>query len=124
MADQLVGDELFFGVLAGVTTVEEEQRLKDIALALDMDVDEEVQGRRDLVRLIQTYLNGDDFAALDRPVMDEALQNVWNMLQPQQPQADLDLNPLVEQEDAPPPDEENNLENRDGEDLALGDDAG
>lgn len=123
MADQLVGDELFFEVLAGVTTVEEEQRLKDIALALDMDVDEEVQGRRALVRLIQTYLNGDDFAALDRPVMDEALQNVWNMLQPQQPQADLDLNPLAEQEDAPPPAEENNLENRDGEDLALGDDA-
>ena len=120
MADQLVSDQLFFEVLAGITNVEDEQRLKDIAQTLDVEIGDEVQGRRALVRLIQNYLNGDEFAALNRPVMDEALQNVWEMLQPEPPQPILDQHLQGVQEDPPPPADKDTLENGEGGDLALG----
>ena len=98
-----MGDQLFFDVLAALPTVGEEQMLRDIAQTLNVNVPDEVQGRRALVRVIQQYLNGDEFAALNPVVGDEALQNVWTMMRPQQPPGDDPEEPKEE----PPPDNAN-----------------
>ena len=99
-----MGDQLFFDVLAALPTVGAEQMLRDIAQTLNVNVADELQGKRALVRVIQQYLNGDEFAALNPVVGEEALQNVWNMMRPRLPPPGDDLEEQPQKEE-PPPDE-------------------
>ena len=74
-------DSLFFDVLAALPGVDE-QMLTNVAGTLNVDVPGEVVNKRQLVRLVQDYLYGNEFTALNQEVAEEALRNVLTMINP------------------------------------------